>query len=88
LRESETYAFEKEILAEADGKRFADQLKAYRAAPEIYSHEQRMVMLEQALKDIRKYVVVADQNDTQITIIDLHEDPLSLYSTFEESSEQ
>ena len=30
-------------------------------------------MLEQALSKIRKYIVVADQDDTQVTIIDLQE---------------
>ncbi|MHC4147259.1 MAG: hypothetical protein ACYSUD_21110 [Planctomycetota bacterium] len=30
-------------------------------------------MLEQTLANIRKYVVVADQNDTQVTTIDLQE---------------
>ena len=88
LRESETYAFEKETIAEADGKRFADQLKAYRAAPEIYPHELRMAMLEQVLKGNRKYVVVADPNDTQITTIDLHESPMTIYDTFGENSGQ
>ena len=73
LREAQSYAFKKEILARATGDRFAEQLKAYRAAPEIYLQEQRLTMLEEALDDIRKYVVVADQNDTQITIIDLQE---------------
>ena len=73
LRESQSYAFKKEILARATGDRFTEQLKAYRAAPEIYLQEQRLKMLEETLDDIRKYVVVADQNDTQITIIDLQE---------------
>lgn len=73
LRESQSYAFEKETLAEATGRQFANQLKAFRAAPEIYVHEQLLAMYEQALSAIRKYVVVADQNDTQITVIDLQE---------------
>ena len=73
LRESKTYAFNKEILAEAAGQRFVGQLKAFRAAPEIYVREQWLAMYEQALKDIRKYVVVADQDDIQVTIIDLTE---------------
>jgi len=73
LREAQSYAFQKEVLARATGDRFADQLKAYEAAPEIYLQEQRLSMLEKTLDDIRKYVVVADQNDTQITIIDLQE---------------
>lgn len=73
LRESRTYAFEKATLAEATGQRFAGQLMAFRAAPEIYLHEQRSATLEEALSNIRKYVVVADQNDTQVTIIDLQE---------------
>ena len=89
LRESQSYAFEKATLARANGQRFADQLKAYRAAPRIYVREQRLAALEQALKDVRKYVVVADQNDTQITIIDLQEKLTpDLYDItgFEESS--
>ncbi len=91
LRESQSYAFKKEVLARATGDRFAEQLKAYRAAPEIYLQEQRLSMLEEALDDIRKYVVVADQNDTQITIIDLQEKLApSIYDTgaIEESREQ
>jgi regulator of protease activity HflC (stomatin/prohibitin superfamily) len=73
LRESQRYAFEKETLAKGTGLRFAGQVKAYKAAPEIYVHEQRLAMLEEALEGVRKYVVVADQNDTQVTIIDLQE---------------
>jgi regulator of protease activity HflC (stomatin/prohibitin superfamily) len=92
LRESKTYAFEKTTLAEATGKRFAGQLKAFREAPEIYLREQWLAMHEEALKDIRKYVVVADQNDTQITIIDLTQSQTpSIYrglGDFEESSEK
>ena len=91
LRESQCYAFEKEVLAKGTGLRFAGQFKAYRAAPEIYVHEQRLAMLEEALDGVRKYVVVADQNDTQITIIDLQEKlSPSIYDTgvIEESSEK
>ena len=91
LRESQCYAFEKEALAKGTGLRFAGQFKAYRAAPEIYVHEQRLAMLEEALDGVRKYVVVADQNDTQITIIDLQEKlSPSIYDTgvIEESSEK
>jgi regulator of protease activity HflC (stomatin/prohibitin superfamily) len=73
LREAQSYAFGKATLAEATGHRFAGQLAAYRAAPEIYAHEQKMTTLEAALAGIRKYVIVADQNDTQVTIIDLQE---------------
>ncbi len=91
LRESQCYAFEKEALAKGTGLRFAGQFKAYRAAPEIYVHEQRLAMLEEALDGVRKYIVVADQNDTQITIIDLQEKlSPSIYDTgvIEESSEK
>jgi regulator of protease activity HflC (stomatin/prohibitin superfamily) len=91
LRESQRYAFEKETLAKGTGQRFAGQIKAYRAAPEIYVHEQRLAMLEEALDGVRKYVVVADQNDTQVTIIDLQENlSPSIYETgiIEESSEK
>ena len=93
LRESQSYAFEKATLARATGERFASQLKAHIAAPKIYMREQRLAMLEEALDDIRKFVVVADQNDVQVTIIDLQEKLVpSIYDMdipgLEESSEK
>ena len=91
LRKSQSYAFEKATLARATGQRFASQLKAYRAAKEIYKREQRLAVLEEALENIRKYVVVADQNDTQVFIIDVQEKLTpSLYELagFEGSSEK
>jgi len=91
LRESQSYAFEKETLAKATGERFASQLKAYRAAKEIYKRQLRLSVLEEALKNVRKYVVVADQNDTQVFIIDVQEKLTpSIYDIggFEEKSGQ
>jgi membrane protease subunit HflK len=80
LRESQSYAFETATLAEASGLRFASQLKAYRAAEKIYKHRLKLGVLEDALGDIRKYVVVADPNDTQIFIVDVTEKEItSLY---------
>lgn len=80
LRQSQAYSFEKATLAEATGKRFAGQLKAYRAAKDIYIRLQRLSAFEEALEKIRKYVVVADTNDTQIFIIDVQEkEKLSIY---------
>lgn len=73
LREAQNEAFKKETLAEATSVQFAGQLKAYQDAPKIYVHEQWLTMLEEALKDIRKYVVVAGPNDTQVTIFDFQE---------------
>jgi len=91
LRQARSYAFEKATLARATGQRFASQLKAYKAAEEIYKSEQRLMVLEEALQNIRKYVVVADQNDTQVFIIDVTEKPTpSLYELagFEEKRKQ
>jgi membrane protease subunit HflK len=91
LKESQSYAFEKETLAKAAGDRFADQLSAYKAAKEIYKRQLRLMTLEETLKNIRKYVVVADQNDTQVFIIDVQEKLTpSIYDIggFEESSEK
>jgi regulator of protease activity HflC (stomatin/prohibitin superfamily) len=73
LRGAQSYAFEKAALARATGERFDSQLKAYRAAKEIYKQEQISAVLEEALENIRKYVVVADQNDTQVFIFDAQE---------------
>ena len=91
LRKSQSYAFEKAILAKAAGERFASQLKAYRAAKKIYKRQLRLTALEEGLKDIRKYVVVADPNDEQVMIIDVQEKLTpSIYDIggLEESSEQ
>ena len=91
LRQAQSYAFEKATLAKATGQRFADQLKAYRAAKQIYKYQLRLAALEEALKDIRKYVVVADGNDTQVFIVDVTEKLTpSLYDItgLEETSEK
>ncbi len=91
LREAQSDAFEKATLARATGERFASQLKAYRAAEEIYVREQRLAVFEEAFDKIRKFVVVAEPNDAQIFIVDLQEKLTpSLYdiSGFEESSEK
>jgi len=91
LREAQSYAFEKATLARATGQRFAGQLKAFRAAEEIYKREQRLMVFEEGLEKIRKFIVVSDPNDKQVFIIDLQEKLTpSLYELegFQESSEK
>lgn len=91
LKESQSYAFERETLAKAAGDRFADQLTAYRAAKEIYKRQLLLAALEEATNNIRKYVVAADPNDHQVIIIDVQEKLTpSLYDIggFEEQSEK
>jgi len=73
LSEAGSYAFERATLAKATGERFQDQVLAYRASPQIYKRELRLAMLEEALEKVRKYVVVAESDDTQVYIIDLQE---------------
>jgi membrane protease subunit HflK len=91
LKEALSYAFERATLAKSTGQRFASRLKAYNAAKEIYKHEQRLAVLEEALGqgNIRKYVVVSDPNDSQVYIFDFQEKSItSLYDIegFQESS--
>ena len=89
LTEAQSYAYQEVTLARATGERFAGQLRAYRAAEEIYKRQLRLAVFEEALKNIRKYVVVADQNDTQVFIVDFKEKLTpGLYELggFEESS--
>ena len=73
LREAESYACERVNLSKGEGLRFAGQVKAYQAAPELYQKIQRLKTLEEGLKNVRKYVVVADDKDSQVYIIDLQE---------------
>jgi len=91
LREAQSYAFEKAILAEATGRRFASQQQAYNAAKEIYLQQQRLTTFEEALEKVRKFVVVADTNDTQVFIVDVQEKLTpSLYemSGFQENTQK
>ncbi len=74
LAEAKSYAFEKATLSEADSKRFADQLKPYLAAKDIYRENLRLEVFEDdLLRKIRKYVVIADPNDSQVFIVDVKE---------------
>ena len=73
LREAQSYAFETATLAKATSERFAGQLEAYNAAPKIYLQEQWLAMLEAALSNIRKYVVVTDKDDRLVITVDLEE---------------
>jgi regulator of protease activity HflC (stomatin/prohibitin superfamily) len=73
LREAESYAFERTLLAKGEGVRFQGQVQAYQASPKIYSKLQRLSVLEEALDTVRKYVVVADKEDSQVIIVDLQE---------------
>ncbi|MHC4483562.1 MAG: SPFH domain-containing protein, partial [Planctomycetota bacterium] len=77
LREAQSYAFKKAALAQGTGERFAGQVKAFRAAREIYAREQRLKALEEALRNVRKFFTVADRDDRQITIVDLQGKPMS-----------
>jgi regulator of protease activity HflC (stomatin/prohibitin superfamily) len=73
LRQAASDAFERTNLAKGEGLRFAGQVQAYQASPEIYQRLQRLIMLEDALEKARKYVVVAEPDDAQVFIVDLQE---------------
>ena len=73
LRLAESDAFEKAAAAKGEGLRFDGQYKAFIAAPALYPRLLRLAMLEEALAKIRKYVVVADEDDAQVFIVDLQE---------------
>lgn len=74
LSRAKSDAFERSVLAEARGVRFAGQVKAFNAANKIYVREQRLSMLEDALQNVRKYVVLAGDKDTQVFVVDLQEE--------------
>jgi regulator of protease activity HflC (stomatin/prohibitin superfamily) len=73
LKQAQGYEFEKATLAKATGEHFQSQVQAYQAEPEIYKRQLVLGAYEEIPKNIRKYMVVADQNNTQVTIIDLQE---------------
>jgi regulator of protease activity HflC (stomatin/prohibitin superfamily) len=73
LAQARSYAFQRVSSAKAAGQRFAGQLEAYAASPDIYKKQYRLDMLVDALKNVRKYVVVAEEDDTEIYIINLEQ---------------
>lgn len=73
LLEARRYAYERKEIARSVGERFANQMLAHAAAPDIYLQNQRLITLERMLADIRKYVVVSDEKDHEVIIIDLQE---------------
>ncbi len=74
LAEAKSYAYEKATLSEADSKRFADQLKPYLVAKDIYRENLRLEIFEdKLLRKIRKYVIISDPNDSQVFIVDVKE---------------
>jgi membrane protease subunit HflK len=73
LSAAKAYAYEKETLSRATGERFAGQIEAYRASKEIYKQEMRLRVLEETLKNIRKFVVVPDKDDTLVLEVDVKE---------------
>jgi len=73
LRSAQSYAYQKATIARATGERFAGQLKAFRSAPEIYKRWIILNALETSLKNIRKYVIIADKNQYVIQEIDATE---------------
>ena len=74
IRGAQSYAYGKKTIERATGLRFADQLKAYNAAKDIYRRDQRLKVFEEAFADTRKYVVVADPNDKLIFIFNFEEE--------------
>jgi modulator of FtsH protease HflK len=73
LSESRSYAYDKSETARAEGERFASQILAFREAPKIYLQQLRLQTLEETLQDIRKYVVVSADDDSEVMIVDLQE---------------
>ena len=73
LRQAQGDAFERTYTAWGEGLRFSGQLDGYMASPEIFMKLQRLMVLEESLKTIRKYVVVTEDNDSQVYIVDLQE---------------
>ena len=73
LRLAESDAFSRIHEAKGEGLRFDGQLKAFTAAPALYPRLLRLATLEEAMENIRKYVVVADPQDEQVFVVDLQE---------------
>jgi len=73
LRQAESDAYAKAATAKGEGLRFGGQYKAFTSAPDLYRRIVRLTMLEEAMANTRKYVVVADPQDAQVYIVDLQE---------------
>jgi len=57
LNSAEGYYAKRVLVSGATAQRFADQQKAYAAAPRVYLHRERLRTIEEGLKDARLLVV-------------------------------
>lgn len=89
LRQAQADAMTEVAKARGDGLRFAGQVKAYQAAPEIYMRDQRLNALIEAFAQVRKYAIVNHPADEQVISIDLQEKLMpSLYDMVDISNDE
>jgi len=61
------------MVAEADAKRFAQQIKAYEAGGSIYLEREYLSVLDELLPGRRKYVMDSDDIDSWVYTFDMKE---------------
>lgn len=60
LREAEAYAFQREVLAEAESDWFRDQMRANAAAPAVYRELMRLQAMEEGVRGARLILLPAE----------------------------
>lgn len=73
LRKAKAYAYRRAKESYGAGIRFQGQLEAFRAAPRVFSRQQRLEAIAEAIGPIRKYATLAEPNDSQVVIVDLQD---------------
>lgn len=73
ISEAQAYQYERAMIAEADAKRFSQQIKAYESGGSIYLEREYLSVLDDVLPGRRKYVMDSDDIDSWVYTFDLKE---------------
>ncbi len=73
ISQAQAYQFERATVAEADARRFTEQIKAYEAGGSIYLEREYLSVLDKLLPGRRKYVMDSDDVASWVYTFDLKE---------------
>lgn len=71
--EAEAYKYRRETVTEHEAARFEKLLVPFRKAPDVFMHRRRLMAIAEALGPVRKYIVPAWANVSEVDVIDLQD---------------
>ena len=73
VSQAKAYKKERQLLAEADSKRFIKQIEAYDKGKDVYLKREYLSVLDEEMPKLRKYIIASDNVDDWVYEFDLKE---------------